>query len=105
MQPVFKRVCQRQPGCIDNVGRAPNGPPDVVAIGRLDRHTDGRSRRALFVQDADLVIGQADDVDIGVVFVKCLSQGRIERIDWPVPFGRSVVSSLPHTNLDHRLRQ
>src|SRR5215216_7028112 len=64
---VFQTVYERLPGGFDDVLGDSYGAPHTLAVRRVDEDTGCCGRGAVLVEDADLVVGEMDLFQLGIV--------------------------------------
>src|SRR5215211_4643398 len=64
---VLQSIDERLPGGFDDVLGDPDGAPHPLAVGRVYEDAGGGRRGAVFVEDADLVVGEVDLFKLRIV--------------------------------------
>src|SRR5262249_51597013 len=85
------------------IGRDAGRRPALAGcVAKLDQHP--RHRVGSAVENADAKIDKFEVFDKALIFAEILAQCEIERIDWPLAFGRRDQGFVSDTHLDDRLR-
>ena len=81
------RVGERLPRRLDDVRRHADGGPRALAVGGVDQHPGDRTGGRRPVEDADLVVGQVDAVELGVADADRGPQRGVDGVDRAVALG------------------
>src|SRR6266481_5827584 len=90
-QLVLDGVYEGVPRGLDDVVGDAHRPPRLVAVARGDEHAGLGSRAFALVEDAHLVVEQADFAEVRIELLEGLPQRMVEGIDRPVARGRGVL--------------
>src|SRR6202023_2562993 len=98
---ISDRVGQRLKRGIDDIGGDAGRRPALSgAVAKLDQ--DPRPRVGSTVENADAKIDEFEVFDKALIFAEILAQREIERVDWPLAFGRRDQDFAVDTHLDAR---
>lgn len=103
VQFVFDAVDECSPTGFDNVIADADRAPGFFAVGALDVHADGGGGAGRRINDADLVVDQADFTELRVRTGECFTQSGVERVDWSVSFGGVEPQRVSDFEFDDRL--
>ena len=101
--PGLQRVDQRVPGRLDDVLVDADRAPRVRPVGRVEQHARRRAGRLPLVEDADLVVDEADVAQVRVALADRVAQRAVERVDRAVALRRAHVALAVDPDLDRRL--
>src|SRR5215203_50807 len=102
---VFEAVYQGLPGGFDDVFGDADGAPHPLAVGGVYEDAGRGGGGAVLVQDADLVVGQVDLLELGIVRPYGLSQGAVQGVDGTVALGGGDHPVPVHGEFYGRLRR
>src|SRR5215217_1497564 len=77
---VFQTVYKRLPGGFDDVLGDSYGAPHLLAVCRVNEDPGCCGRGAVLVEDADLVVGEVDLFQLGIVWPDSFPQRLIEGV-------------------------
>src|SRR5215208_8179331 len=83
LQPIYQGL----PGGFDDVLGDADGAPHPLAVGGVYEDAGRGGGGAVLVQDADLVVGEVDLLELGIVRPYGLSQGPVQGVDGTVALG------------------
>src|SRR5918994_5702762 len=102
---VLQPVHQRLPGGFDDVLGDADGAPHSLAVGRVYEDAGRGGGGAVLVQYADLVVGEVDLLELGVVRPDGVSQSAVQGVDGAVAFGGGDHPVPVHGEVYGRLRR
>src|SRR4051794_12182118 len=102
---VLQSVHQGLPGGFDDVLGDADGAPHSLAVGRVYKDAGRGGGGAVLVQDADLVVGEVDLLELGIVRPDGVSQSAVQGVDGAVAFGGGDHPVSVHGEFYGRLRR
>src|SRR5215210_8862926 len=84
LHAVLQSIDERLPGGFDDVLGDPYGSPHPFAVRGVYEDAGRGGRGAVLIQDADLVVGEVDLLQLRIVRAYGLPQRLIQRVDGTV---------------------
>src|SRR5207253_2213427 len=101
-QRQLQAVPQRLPARRDDVLRAADRAPALLAAGRLDHHARPGGCAEMLVHDAYFIVYQMHVGKLRVVRQQRFADGAVERVDRPVALRGGVHDLVAHAQFDGR---
>src|SRR5215217_1556972 len=102
---VFQTVYKRLPGGFDDVLGDSYGSPHPLAVCRVNEDPGCCGRGAVLVEDADLVVGEVDLFQLGIVWPDSFPQRLIEGVYGTITLRGGDDSMAAYGELYGRLRR